>query len=80
MLTARAAQWDRWGQLGPTAKVLGCTEELASIERIFEHSPSYVRQRELFATQAGFNGLIDHLSGELRDDLPWERAALSNQS
>ncbi|MCW2675758.1 MAG: glutamate--cysteine ligase, partial [Modestobacter sp.] len=58
-------------ELAPTAKRLGCTEELADVTRILAAGASYQRQRAVAAAHGGnLCPVVDSLLAELRDDLP----------
>jgi len=57
--------------LTPTARRLGCAEELADVERILAVGASYQRQRAVAAAHDGdLEAVVDSLLAELRDGLP----------
>jgi carboxylate-amine ligase len=67
----RQAIADLVEELGPTAKRLGCAEELADVTRILAAGASYQRQRAVAAAHGGdLRPVVDSLLAELRDDLP----------
>lgn len=55
-------------ELGPVAKRLGCADELAGVNRILDHGPSYARQRRLVQAGATLPDVVDALAVELRTD------------
>jgi carboxylate-amine ligase len=58
-------------ELAPTAKRLGCAEELADVLRILDVGASYQRQRAVAAAHDGdLRPVVDSLLAEMRDDLP----------
>ncbi|MCW2534620.1 MAG: glutamate--cysteine ligase [Modestobacter sp.] len=58
-------------ELAPTAKRLGCAEELADVLRILDLGASYQRQRAVAAAHDGdLRPVVDSLLAEMRDDLP----------
>jgi glutamate---cysteine ligase / carboxylate-amine ligase len=58
-------------ELVPTARRLGCEEELAIVRRILEHGASYERQRRVAAENGGdLRPVVDALLSEMRDGLP----------
>ena len=58
-------------RLAPIAERLGCTEELAGIQRIMDAGASYQRQLAVAAENAGsLKAVVASLVSELRDGLP----------
>ena len=58
-------------ELMPTARRLGCEEELVIVRRILEHGASYERQRRVAAEHDGdLRPVVDALLSEMRDGLP----------
>ncbi len=56
--------------VSPTARRLGCMDELATVERILEVGASYERQRAVAATNGGdLTAVVDSLVSEMRDGL-----------
>ncbi len=51
--------------LEPTARELGCADELAGVRRILDVGPGYVRQRRLVAEGASLADVVDRLIAEL---------------
>jgi glutamate---cysteine ligase / carboxylate-amine ligase len=71
VLPVRQAIADLVEELAPTARRLGCAEELADVRRILEVGASYQRQRAVAAAHGGdLRPVVDSLVAELRDDLP----------
>jgi glutamate---cysteine ligase / carboxylate-amine ligase len=67
----RQAIADLVEELSPTAKRLGCADELADVTRILAVGASYQRQRAVAAAHGGdLRPVVDSLLAELRDDLP----------
>jgi glutamate---cysteine ligase / carboxylate-amine ligase len=67
----RAALLDLVEDLTPTARRLGCEEELALVPRILEHGASYERQRRVAAASGGdLKAVVDTLLDEMRVGLP----------
>jgi YbdK family carboxylate-amine ligase len=67
----RQAILDLVEDLTPTARRLGCADELADVERILAVGASYQRQRAVAAAHAGdLRAVVDSLVVELRDGLP----------
>jgi carboxylate-amine ligase len=67
----RQAILDLVEELGPTARRLGCTAELADVERILDVGASYQRQRAVAAAHDGnLTAVVDSLVAELREGLP----------
>lgn len=57
--------------LAPTARRLGCEDELAIVTRILEHGASYQRQRRVAAGSGGdLRPVVDALLDEMRVGLP----------
>jgi gamma-glutamyl:cysteine ligase YbdK (ATP-grasp superfamily) len=57
--------------LAPTARRLGCSAELADVERILAVGASYQRQRAVAAAHDGdLKAVVDSLLDELRNGLP----------
>lgn len=56
-------------ELMPTAKRLGCTDELGSIETIIDKGASYQRQRAAYAERGEMNDVVDLLLREMREGL-----------
>ncbi len=54
----------------PTARKLGCERELLQVNDIFDHGPSYARQRALVAETDSFQELVAALVEEFRTDTP----------
>jgi len=55
----------------PTAKRLGCADELADVEEILRVGASYQRQRAVAAAHDGdLTLVVDSLLAEMRDGLP----------
>jgi glutamate---cysteine ligase / carboxylate-amine ligase len=50
--------------LGPTARALGCADELAGIGTILERGPSYRRQRRILADGGTLTDVVDALTAE----------------
>lgn len=57
-------------ELGPVARDLDCTAELADIPLILETGPSYVRQRGVVARGGALVDVVHHLVAELETDQP----------
>jgi carboxylate-amine ligase len=71
VLPVRRAIADLVDELAPTARRLGCAEELADVRRILEVGASYQRQRAVAAAHGGdLRPVVDSLVAELREDLP----------
>ena len=51
--------------LTPTARALGCADELASLERFVAIGPSYVRQRRIIEQGGSLVDVVDRLVAEL---------------
>ncbi|HEX8803743.1 MAG TPA: glutamate--cysteine ligase [Acidimicrobiales bacterium] len=67
----RIAVHDLVDELMPTARRLGCEEELAIVLRILEHGASYERQRRVAAEHGGeLRPVVDALLDEMRVGLP----------
>jgi YbdK family carboxylate-amine ligase len=67
----RAALHDLVEDLTPTARRLGCEDELALVPRILEHGASYQRQRRVAAEHEGdLRPVVDSLLDEMRVGLP----------
>lgn len=67
----RVALHDLVEDLTPTARRLGCEEELALVPRILEHGASYERQRRVAAASGGdLKAVVDTLLDEMRVGLP----------
>jgi glutamate---cysteine ligase / carboxylate-amine ligase len=67
----RVALLDLVEDLTPTARRLGCEEELALVPRILEHGASYERQRRVAAASGGdLKAVVDTLLDEMRVGLP----------
>jgi len=67
----RAAIRELIADLTPTAKRLGCEDELATVSRILEHGASYQRQRRVAAGSDGdLRPVVDALLDEMRVGLP----------
>jgi carboxylate-amine ligase len=63
----RAAIHDLVDDLAPTARRLGCEEELALVPRILEQGASYQRQRRVAASSGGaLRPVVDALLDEMR--------------
>ncbi len=61
---------DLLDRLGPTARRLGCAEELASVEALVARGASYQRQRRVAAAHDGdLVAVVDAVVRELRDGL-----------
>jgi YbdK family carboxylate-amine ligase len=72
----RQAVLDLVAELEPTARRLGCRNELADVERILAVGASYQRQRAVAAEHDGdLRPVVDRLLAELRDGLPAEGPA-----
>lgn len=56
-------------ELMPTAKRLGCQDELGSIETILDRGASYQRQRAQYAETGKMTDVVDLLLKEMRDGL-----------
>ncbi|WP_153505297.1 glutamate--cysteine ligase [Cumulibacter manganitolerans] len=56
-------------ELMPTAKRLGCVDELGSIETILDRGASYQRQRARLQETGKMSDVVDLLLGEMRDGL-----------
>jgi carboxylate-amine ligase len=57
--------------LMPTARRLGCSEQLTGVERILAAGPSYARQRAVAQAHEGdLRAVVDSLLAEARDGLP----------
>ncbi len=54
--------------LTPIAAELGCSDELAGVNRILEEGPSYERQRRQVAGGATLEDVVDSLVAELATD------------
>ncbi|WP_448615622.1 glutamate--cysteine ligase [Modestobacter sp. URMC 112] len=71
VVPVRQAITDLVEELAPTARRLGCADELADVLRILEAGASYQRQRAVAAAHGGdLRPVVDSLLAELRDDLP----------
>jgi carboxylate-amine ligase len=57
-------------ELSPTARRLGCLEELHYALQIMERGPSYIRQREVVAAGGDLTDVVDTMVEELRTDQP----------
>jgi glutamate---cysteine ligase / carboxylate-amine ligase len=67
----RAAIHELVDDLTPTARRLGCEDELALVPRILEHGASYQRQRRVAASAGGrMRPVVDALLDEMRIGLP----------
>jgi carboxylate-amine ligase len=67
----RVALLDIVEDLTPTARRLGCEDELALVPRILEHGASYQRQRRVAAASGGdLKPVVDALLDEMRVGLP----------
>jgi carboxylate-amine ligase len=67
----RQAITDLVEDLMPTARRLGCADELADVERILEVGASYQRQRAVAAKHDGdLRFVVDSLLEEMREGLP----------
>jgi YbdK family carboxylate-amine ligase len=67
----RQAIRDLVEELEPTARRLGCSAELADVERVLAVGASYQRQRAVAAAHDGdLRAVVDSLVAELRDGLP----------
>jgi carboxylate-amine ligase len=66
----RRALLDLVEDLMPTAKRLGCADELADVGRVLDIGGSYQRQREVAAAHDGdLTAVVDSLLAEMRDGL-----------
>jgi carboxylate-amine ligase len=71
VLPVRQAIADLVEELSPTARRLGCADELADVQRILDVGASYQRQRAVAAAHGGdLRPVVDSLLAELREDLP----------
>ncbi|MGY1708161.1 glutamate--cysteine ligase [Geodermatophilus sp. SYSU D00758] len=71
VVPVRQAIADLVEDLAPTARRLGCSAELADVERILAVGASYQRQRAAAAAADGdLRAVVDSLLTELRDGLP----------
>jgi len=61
--------------LTPSARRLGCVEELSGALAIVERGPSYVRQREVVSNGGSLPDVVDSLVQELLSDQPAPRPA-----
>ena len=67
----RDAITDLVEDMTPTARRLGCEEELADVSRILAVGASYQRQRKVASSRDGdLRAVVDSLLAELRDGLP----------
>jgi carboxylate-amine ligase len=67
----RQALLDLAEDLTPTARRLGCEDELAGVERVLAVGASYQRQRAAARSSGGdLRAVVDGLLSELRDGLP----------
>jgi carboxylate-amine ligase len=67
----RQAIVDLVEELRPTARRLGCEDELADVLRVLEVGASYQRQRAVAAEHQGdLRPVVDSLLAEMRDGLP----------
>ncbi|HEX9343268.1 MAG TPA: glutamate--cysteine ligase, partial [Actinomycetota bacterium] len=57
-------------ELAPTARRLGCLDELHDALQLMERGPSYIRQREVVAAGGDLTDVVDTLVTELRTDQP----------
>jgi carboxylate-amine ligase len=57
-------------ELDPVAGALDCADELAGVDRILEHGPSYVRQRRIVANGGTLTDVVAGLVAELATDCP----------
>jgi glutamate---cysteine ligase / carboxylate-amine ligase len=68
----RTSVEDLLDEVGPTARKLGCADELMGIRRILHHGPSYLRQRaaapDRVDTRTDLRPVVDLLVEELRTD------------
>ena len=55
-------------RLLPTAKVLGCRDELGLIPSILQHGTSHVRQRALTASGKSLVEVVESMTAELEED------------
>ena len=62
----RDALADLVDDLSPTARKLGCSDELASVADIVSKGASYQRQREVVASGGTLVDVVDHLVAEMR--------------
>jgi glutamate---cysteine ligase / carboxylate-amine ligase len=63
----RAAIDDLVDELSPTARRLGCTDELEAIKEILSGGASHERQRAIVAGGGTLADVVDHLVQEMRD-------------
>jgi len=71
VVPVRQALTDLVEDLMPTARRLGCADELAGVERILRVGASYQRQRAVAAEHEGdLTAVVDSLLTEMRDGLP----------
>jgi carboxylate-amine ligase len=64
----RDAVGDLLEELGPTARRLGCRDELASVHRILAAGSSASRQRAVVAAGGSMRDVVDHLVAEMQSD------------
>jgi carboxylate-amine ligase len=66
----REAVGDLLEELAPTARRLGCGDELASVQEILDGGSSYLRQRRVVAQGGALTDVVDALVKELATDTP----------
>jgi carboxylate-amine ligase len=64
----RDAVRDLLEELGPTARRLGSSDELASVRRILDAGSSASRQRAVVAAGGSMQDVVDHLVAEMQTD------------
>jgi carboxylate-amine ligase len=57
-------------ELDPVARSLGCGDELAGVDRLLEHGPSYERQRRIVEHGGTLADVVTALEAELVTDCP----------
>ena len=70
---ARDAIAELVDELAPTARDLGCADELAGVPAILDHGPSYVRQRRIVDKGGTLVDVVAALAEELATDCPGAR-------
>ena len=57
-------------EISPTARALGCADELDGLRKVLEHGPSYLRQRKIVSEGGSMLDVVDSLRRELARDQP----------
>ena len=75
----RAAVEELLEELAPTARRLGCADELASVNEILATGSSYLRQRRVVENGGSLTDVVDLLVGELASGEPTRAESLGMQ-